>query len=99
MVEFQKVVGSRAEVMHCVAHHTSGGLLKKDLKKDKAGERIISKAQAKLNPGAKMWMKAVAKARKDEKTKGFVLLKQGEPLYERAREIYDDMKTKSLKKK
>lgn len=95
MVEFTKTVGSRAEVMHCVAHHTPGGLMKKDLKKDKSGERIVSKAQAKLNPGAKMWMKAVAKARKDEKTKGFVLLKKGEPLYERAREIYNDM----LKKK
>ena len=99
MVEFAKTVGSRAEVMHCVAYQTAGGLTKKDLKKDKSGVRIVSKAQQKLNPGAKLWMNAVAKARKDEKTKGFVLLKQGEPLYERAKEIYESMKKKAAKKK
>jgi hypothetical protein len=34
-------VGSRAQVMHGSAHHTSGGLTKKDLKYNKAG-RIVS---------------------------------------------------------
>lgn len=37
-----KTVGSRAEVFHGNAHHTSGKLSKKDLMKNKHGE-IVSK--------------------------------------------------------
>ena len=37
-----KTVGSRAEVFHGNAHHTSGKLFKKDLMKNKHGE-IVSK--------------------------------------------------------
>lgn len=37
----KKTVGSRAEVFHGTANHTSGGLEKKDLKKNKRG-RIVS---------------------------------------------------------
>jgi hypothetical protein len=37
-----KTVGSRAEVFHGNAHHTSGGLKKSDLMKNKHGE-IVSK--------------------------------------------------------
>ena len=37
-----KTVGSRAEVFHGNAHHTSGGLTKNDLMKNKHGE-IVSK--------------------------------------------------------
>jgi hypothetical protein len=40
-----KRVGSRAQVMHGTAHHTSGGLTKKDLKMNKWG-RIVSKAKS-----------------------------------------------------
>ncbi len=36
-----KAVGTRAEVMHGTARHTSGGLTKKDLKYNKQG-RIVS---------------------------------------------------------
>lgn len=36
-----KAVGTRAEVMHGTAKHTSGGLFKKDLKYNKHG-RIVS---------------------------------------------------------
>ncbi len=36
-----KAVGTRAEVMHGTAKHTSGGLTKKDLKYNKHG-RIVS---------------------------------------------------------
>ena len=39
---FKKNIGSRAEVWHGTAKKTSGGLLKKDLKKNKKG-RIVSK--------------------------------------------------------
>jgi hypothetical protein len=37
----KRAVGSRAEVMHGTARHTSGGLTKKDLKYNKWG-RIVS---------------------------------------------------------
>ena len=39
-------VGSRAQVWHGNAHHTSGGLYKKDLKKNKAGRIVSKKASA-----------------------------------------------------
>ena len=41
----KKRVGSRAQVMHGTAHHTSGGLLKKSLKKNKWG-RIVSRIKS-----------------------------------------------------
>lgn len=37
----KRAIGSRAEVMHGTAHHTSGGLTKKHLKYNKWG-RIVS---------------------------------------------------------
>jgi hypothetical protein len=40
-----KRIGSRAQVMHGTAHHTSGGLTRKDLKMNKWG-RIVSKAKS-----------------------------------------------------
>lgn len=39
---YNAAVGSRAQVMHGTAHHTSGGLQKKHLKYNKHG-RIVSK--------------------------------------------------------
>jgi len=39
-------IGSRAEVMHGTAHHTSGGLTKKNLKYNKHG-RIVSITKSK----------------------------------------------------
>ena len=42
MVEFKKTFGSRAEVFHGNAKKTTGGLMKKDLIKNKHGE-IVSK--------------------------------------------------------
>jgi len=78
------VVGSRAQVYHGNATETTGGLKKKDLKKDKSGE-IVSKAKSKgekKNP----WIQAVAKAKKELGIKGFALV-QG-PLLTRARAIY-----------
>ena len=53
-------VGSRAQVMHGTAHHTSGGLTRNDLKMNKWG-RIVSKAKSmkakKENRLAKMGFK------------------------------------------
>jgi hypothetical protein len=39
-----KTEGSRAEVFHGTAKHTSGGLTKDDLKKNKRGEIVSKKA-------------------------------------------------------
>lgn len=43
---YKKSVGTRAQVMHGTAAHTSGGLTKKHLKYNKHG-RIVSKALSK----------------------------------------------------
>ena len=45
--KFNKTVGTRAEVFHGKALKTSGGLTKKDLKKNKHG-RIVSKKASNL---------------------------------------------------
>ena len=61
-----KAEGSRAEVMHGTAKHTSGGLTKSNLKYD--GDRIVSKKQqaaGKKNPGLTKWRKAFSEAKKD----------------------------------
>ena len=41
---YNKVVGSRAEVWHGTCRKTAGGLMKKDLMKNKAG-RLVSRAK------------------------------------------------------
>jgi hypothetical protein len=46
-----KTVGSKAEVFHGTAKHTSGGLKKKDLMKTKAG-RIVSRRKHALGKTA-----------------------------------------------
>ena len=46
---FDLLVGSRAQVMHGTAYKTSGGLLKKHLKKNKYG-KIVSKAKSMKGP-------------------------------------------------
>jgi hypothetical protein len=43
MPEKQQAIGSRAQVMHGTAHHTTGGLTKKDLKYNKHGEIVSVK--------------------------------------------------------
>jgi hypothetical protein len=42
-----KAVGTRAEVFHGTAAHTSGGLTKKDLRVSKSSGEIVSKDKAK----------------------------------------------------
>ena len=62
---FQKVVGSRAEVFHGKAFKTSGGLLKKDLRKNKHG-RIVSKKASQRAKKEKRLEKAGYIAKKGE---------------------------------
>ena len=87
------VVGSRAEVFHGNADHTSGGLTKSDMMMKEG--RIISKAQsaaAKANPALKKWRNAVDKAKKKlkiPKTGEFVLV-QGK-LANTARKLFKKM--------
>merc|ERR1712054_711554 len=71
---------------------TTGGLSSTDLVKNSRG-RIVSKKQSLLAKkrfasGIKGWMVAVQKARKALGLKGFVAIKKGTPLYNKAREFY-----------
>lgn len=59
----RKAVGSRAQVMHNTAHHTSGGLTKRDLKYNKWG-RIVSKKRSTLAKKTRRLEKAGYKATK-----------------------------------
>ena len=75
-----KTVGSRAEVWHGTAKKTSGGLLKKDLKKNKRG-RIVSKKMSnrakkekRLEKAGYKTKKGVFKKFKAKKKGGFVPL-------------------------
>jgi co-chaperonin GroES (HSP10) len=81
-------IGSRAQVFNGTADQTSGGLTKKDLKKNPKTGEIVSKAKSageKKNP----WIQAVAKAKKELKMKkgDFVLLEKGSALYVKAKEM------------
>jgi hypothetical protein len=59
----KKKVGSRAEVIHGNAAHTSGGLTKRDLKYNKWG-RIVSKKRSALAKKTRRLEKAGYKATK-----------------------------------
>jgi hypothetical protein len=56
-------VGSRAQVMHGTAHHTSGGLTKNELKYNKHG-RIVSKKKSMKAKKEKRLEKAGYKTKK-----------------------------------
>jgi hypothetical protein len=58
-----QAIGSRAQVMHGTAHHTSGGLTKKDLKMNKWG-RIVSRKKSAKAKKEKRLEKAGYKTRK-----------------------------------
>jgi hypothetical protein len=58
-----KRIGSRAQVIHGTAHHTTGGLTKRDLKYNKWG-RIVSKKRSALAKNTRRLEKAGYKATK-----------------------------------
>ncbi len=58
-----KKVGSRAQVMHGTAKHTSGGLTKTDLKYNKWG-RIVSRKKSTMAKKTRRLEKAGYKAKK-----------------------------------
>merc|ERR1712224_150271 len=70
---------------------TVGGLKQTDLMKNSYG-KIVSKkrsAAAKKYGNLKGWISAVKKARKALGAKGFVAIKKGTPLYNKAKEFYN----------
>merc|ERR1712070_762725 len=85
---FSKVVVFRGSKVK-----TSGGLQQTDLVKNKRG-KIVSKKQSALAKkryasSLKGWTTAVQKARKALGVKGFVPIKKGSPLYNKAKEFYN----------
>merc|ERR1712146_158787 len=83
---------SKVVVFRGTKAKTSSGLTKSDLMKNKNG-RIVSKKQSAKGKAlyaqfAKPWISAVQKARKALGLKGFVAIKKGSPLYNKAKEIY-----------
>jgi hypothetical protein len=90
-----KTVGSRAEVMHGTAAHTSGGLTKKALKVSKVSGEIVSVKAAKKgkkNP----WAVATEKARKELEIKEGVMVLMndgplGKKLYALTKQIHGSM--------
>ena len=67
-------IGSRAQVMHGTAHHTSGGLTKGDLKYNKHG-RIVSRKKSMKAKKEKRLEKAGYKTRRGKF--GAVKVKKG----------------------
>ena len=71
-----KTIGSKAEVFHETAKHTSGGLMKKDLMKTKKG-RIVSK---KKHAAGKRAIKTLRKMGFKAVKGSFVLFKKGKTM-------------------
>jgi len=88
-----KTVGSRASVYHGNAKHTSGGLYKCDLKKNKDGSIVSRKnsarAKKKESPLLKLWRQAVSSVYKQPKYSGkFVPIRKGTPFYKAVKAEY-----------
>jgi hypothetical protein len=67
--EHKQTIGSRAQVMHGTAHHTSGGLTKADLKQKPDG-RIVSRKASAAGQKALQRLKASGKMAKPFTKKG-----------------------------
>merc|ERR1711934_513071 len=71
---------------------TTGGLTKTDLVENKGGKIGSKKSLAhgkKMYANIKGWTAAVQKARKALNVKGFVAVKEGSPLYKKAKEFFN----------
>merc|ERR1712000_33555 len=83
---------SKSSVFGGKKEKTVGGLTKADLVKSKSG-KIVSKnssvaAKKRYASTIGKWTAAVTKARKDLGVKGFVAVKKGTPLYNKAKQYY-----------
>ena len=65
---------------------TTAGLVKGDLVKNKRGKIVSKKAAARAAKSP--WIQAIAAARKALNIKGFMALKKGSPLYNKAKALY-----------
>merc|ERR1719393_469309 len=83
---------ARSVVFRGTKEKTLGGLTKSDLVQNKRG-KIVTKKQAaagkKAYANIKGWTVAVQKARKALNVKGFVAVKKGTPLYNKAKELFN----------
>merc|ERR1719487_2464751 len=76
---------AKAMVLRGSKAKTVGGLTAKDLTRNKSG-KIVSKKKSAVSK-QNTWMIAVKKARAALKIKGFVAVKKGTPLYQKAKEF------------
>merc|ERR1712146_299991 len=84
---------SKASVFRGTKVKTSGGLKKADIMKNKAGKLVSRKSSAaskKRFNGSSLqkWGQAVKAARKALGLKGFVAIKKGSPVYNKAKSLY-----------
>ena len=81
---------ARAVVFRGTKEKTYTGMTVANLIKNKRGKIVSKKAsiRAKKNNYIKGWTTAVQKARKALGLKGFVAIKKGSPLYNKAKELY-----------
>merc|ERR1719359_2142453 len=82
---------SKAVVFRGNKEKTVSGLKKSDLIKSKSGKIVSKKASAAGKRAFKNisgWTKAVQKARKQLKVRGFVAVKKGSALYKLAKDLY-----------
>ena len=82
---------AKASVFRGTKVKTQGGLTKDKLMKSKSGKIVSKKASAAGKKAYKRisgWVAAVAKARKALGCKGFVAIKKGSALYNKARSFY-----------
>ena len=78
----------RSQVFRGKKAKTAGGMSKDKLMKNKNGRIVSKKASAHGKKALGPWIAAVAKARKALGTKGFVAIKKGTPLYNKAKSFY-----------
>ena len=82
---------AKAAVFRGTKTKTTSGLKKTDLIKSKSGKIVSRKMSAngkKAYARIRGWTVAVTKARKVLNVKGFVAVKRGTPLYNKAKEFY-----------
>lgn len=80
-------VGTKQQVWNKTAEQTSGGLKRKDLKKNKQG-KVVSKEKSKLaKKNLAKWRSAVKVAVKDEKNCP-LFVKKGTRVYREAKKIF-----------
>merc|ERR1712146_77762 len=83
---------ARAVVFRGSKAKTMSGLTATDLTRNKNGKIVSKKASARGKKNyattVKGWIVAVQKARKALGVKGFLAIKKGTPLYQKAKELY-----------